>query len=501
MSGDPPSRAGLDAAGEHAGTASTAALQGKPDDGATAFIDKRGPTPWPGPAGLAGRRSDDSGGSGRIDHTGSSAQTVVHATRPGQNVQHGPDGPGGPAGPRAAPPPPPETPDRPRPRRPLIAIVTIVVLLASLVVVGVLVLRRPGTTPTAGPPPVTPVVPASAWRELHADPTPRQQVATTVADGTVWVIGGITDGAATPLVEGYDPAIDTWKTGIPLPVPLSHETAVTYRGEIIVLGGWQAQGGNLTAVSSNKVYAQRGGGWVELPPMLSPHVAGGAVVVGDEIIVSGGQDDGKLNPTTEVFDGKAWRRVADLPTPREHLGMATDGTYAYVVGGRDLSSDKNSAAVERYDPKADSWTALAPLPAPRGGIGAAVADGRLVVAGGEEPTTVDATVFAYDIPSNTWTDLPALPQRPARPRPGRGRQDGLRDRRRRPAQPHASTGRGRGVADAAAQAAARSGVARAEGRPDRAPVRRGRPWRAASCGSRAGSPRTRRRPRSTATTR
>ena len=82
---------------------------------------------------------------------------------------------------------------------------------------------------------------------------------------------------------------------------------------------------------------------------------------------------------------------------------------AYVVGGRDLSSDKNSAALERYDPKTDSWAALAPMPAPRGGIGAAVADGRLVVAGGEEPTTVDDTVFAYDIPSNTWSDLPPMP--------------------------------------------------------------------------------------------
>src|SRR6185437_1330347 len=99
------------------------------------------------------------------------------------------------------------------------------------------------------------------------------------------------------------------------------QMAVTYRGEIIVLGGWEAQGGNLTAVSSKKVYAQRGGGWVELPPMLSSHVAGGAVVVGDQIIVSGGQADGKLNPTTEVFDGTAWKRVTDLPTPREHLGM------------------------------------------------------------------------------------------------------------------------------------------------------------------------------------
>ncbi|MBH0121855.1 hypothetical protein I0Q12_20975, partial [Rhodococcus sp. CX] len=39
-----------------------------------------------------------------------------------------------------------------------------------------------------------------------------------------------------------------------------------------------------------------------------------------------------------------------LPTPREHLAGATDGTYAYAIGGRNLSSDKNTAALERYDP-------------------------------------------------------------------------------------------------------------------------------------------------------
>jgi non-specific serine/threonine protein kinase len=253
-------------------------------------------------------------------------------------------------------------------------------------------------------------VPASAWRVLTDDPTPRQQVATTVADGTVWVIGGLTDAGATNKVEGYDPAINTWKGAIDLPVPLHHAMAVTYRGEIVVLGGWQPDGANLTAINSNKVYAQRGGGWVELPPMLSPHVAGGAVVIGDQIIVTGGQADGKLVPVTEVFDGAKWTAAPNLPTPREHLGMATDGTYAYVVGGRALSSDKNTAAVERYDPVARTWQALAPLPAPRGGIGAAFADGRIVVAGGEEPTTVDDTVDAYDIASNTWSALPKLAQ-------------------------------------------------------------------------------------------
>ncbi len=387
-------------------TAATAALSGGAVDGATVVVGRPGATGWPSPTGPAHRPGDT--GPGHFDHTGGSAPTAVHPGR------RGPDGPGGSSGPPTPPPLPTPQPSSPPPdgrrrRLPLIALGVVVALLASLAVVGVLVFGRSSTGTSAGPPPVTAAVPASAWRSLRPDPTPRQQVATTVADGTVWVIGGITQGAASNLVEGYDSAIDTWKTGIPLPVALSHAMAVTYRGEVIALGGWQAQGSNLTAVSSNKVYAQRGGGWVELPPMLSPHVAGGAVVVGDQIIVSGGQADGKLNPTTEVFDGTKWKRVADLPTPREHLAMATDGTYAYVAGGRDLSSDKNSSALERYDPKTDSWAALAAMPAPRGGAGAAVADGRLVVAGGEEPTSVDNSVYAYDITANTWTELPPMP--------------------------------------------------------------------------------------------
>ena len=89
--------------------------------------------------------------------------------------------------------------------------------------------------------------------------------------------------------------------------------------------------------------------------MLSSHVAGGAVVVGDQIIVSGGQADGKLNPTTEVFDGTAWKRVADLPTPREHLGMATDGTTRTWSVGATCRRTRTARALERYDPKTDSW--------------------------------------------------------------------------------------------------------------------------------------------------
>ncbi len=357
------------------------------------------PSPQPSPAPRPASQPDVDGA------------TVVVAAQP-RPVRSGggepPSGPSGPSGPAAAPPPRP-------PRRSLAliaAVVTVVVLLAGLTVAGIYVFRGSAASSVAAPttaPAVTAVVPASSWRTLADDPTPRQQVATTIQDGTIWVIGGLTDNGATNKVERYDPAINTWTDAIDLPVQLHHAMAVSYRGEIVVLGGWQPEGTNLKAISSNRVYAQRGGGWVELPPMLSAHVAGGAVVVGDQIIVSGGQANDQLVPTTEVFDGTKWTRAPDLPTPREHLAMVTDGTYAYVVGGRELSSDKNSAALERFDPKAREWSALAPLPAARGGLGAAYADGRIMAVGGEEPTTVDNSVFAYDVKSDTWSTLPALP--------------------------------------------------------------------------------------------
>jgi non-specific serine/threonine protein kinase len=66
--------------------------------------------------------------------------------------------------------------------------------------------------------------------------------------------------------------------------------------------------------------------------------------------------------------------------------------------------------VQRYDPKANRWTILTPTPQPVGGAGAAIVDGRLIVVGGETPTSVSGTVQAYDVsaPSATWTALPSL---------------------------------------------------------------------------------------------
>ena len=170
------------------------------------------------------------------------------------------------------------------------------------------------------------------WRRVHDIPTARQQMAAVAADGTVWVLGGLTDNAATAKVEGYDPAIDTWKSGPDLPLALHHEMAVNYNGVLVVLGGWSPVGPNLTGVTSDRVFALQQGSWVELPHLNRPRAAGAAAVVGNNLVVMGGQAGGQLVTTTEVFDGTVcatwppsrhpaiiWRRprMGSLCTPWE----------------------------------------------------------------------------------------------------------------------------------------------------------------------------------------
>jgi N-acetylneuraminic acid mutarotase len=247
--------------------------------------------------------------------------------------------------------------------------------------------------------------PAAQWRSLPDAPTPRLMTAWTVLGDKIWIMGGLRDGVALQTVESYDPRTGAWQAQPPLPVPLHHAAAATYRNEVVVLGG---ASGDLTQAST-KVFALRGGNWVELAGLSHARAAPVAAVVGDKLVVAGGQNAKQLVGQTEVFDGSSWRDAANMPTPREHLAAASDGTYMYAVGGRFLSADKNSAAFERFDPQAGTWTKLVDMPTPRGSYGAAFIDGRIVAVGGEEPTQVLGVAEMYDIANAKWSTLPPLP--------------------------------------------------------------------------------------------
>jgi non-specific serine/threonine protein kinase len=266
--------------------------------------------------------------------------------------------------------------------------------------------KNESTTAAAAAPPLRT---ASAWRPLRSMPTARQNMPNAVLDGTVWVVGGVEPGEkGSRKLEGYDPVINSWKAGPELPVRLHHEMAVAYKGQLVVIGGWIPKGSDLSAEVSNRVFALRGGSWVELPHLAKARAAAAAAVVGDKIVVVGGQANEKLVPTTEVFDGKKWTTGADIPSPREHLAAVSDGHYLYAVGGRRLTSAANSPALERYDPAANSWQRLPDMPTARGGLGAAIAGGSIYAIGGETPTDVFGTVESYDIARKSWSSGPKM---------------------------------------------------------------------------------------------
>ena len=270
------------------------------------------------------------------------------------------------------------------------------------------------TTPpavAAAPPNAGPAQDSSAWGVKASSPSARQQVATAVLGGKISLIGGLVGketATATAEVESYDPAIDTWNTQTSLPRPLHHAAAVGYRGELVVIGGWEPEGSNLLATTSREVLALRDGRWVRLASLRHPRAAAAAAVVDDQIVVVGGQADNALVPVTEIFDGTKWRDAAPLPTPREHLAAASDGRFVYAVGGRKRSSDRNTVALERYDAKADSWKKLTGMPVATGSMGTAIVNGRLVVVGGEGPSQVIKNVQSYDLASGRWSQLGAM---------------------------------------------------------------------------------------------
>jgi non-specific serine/threonine protein kinase len=265
--------------------------------------------------------------------------------------------------------------------------------------------------------------PAGSWQHASNSLYATQQVGAAVdKSGRIWVAGGLTDAQhATAKTEFYDPTIGTWSGGPALPFPLHHAMMVSYQNTVWVIGGFQPRGGEILGVASARVLHlnQAQTAWVEGPELHHARGAGAAAVVGNQIVVVGGRTAGtppaEVVPT-EVFDGASWHDAAGIPVPGDHLAAASDGTYLYAVGGRRLEATSNTAAVQRFDPKADRWIQLPPAPGKVSDAGAAIVGGRLIVAGGESIGTVFSTVWAYDLATSTWSILPGL----AEPRHGLG---------------------------------------------------------------------------------
>ena len=269
---------------------------------------------------------------------------------------------------------------------------------------------------------------SETWQRLADFPRPRGEVAAAVGarltddeaplgspgDSSLdqfIIVGGLSGlGNTVDQVDVFDPGTLEWTEGPPLPEPRHHMGAVGVGGVVFASGGaktatdWTPQRNFWQLLPINDT-------WDELRPMPDARMGHQMVTIERKIYVVGGRGNTSNVLIFDTTDG-TWATGAEMPAPRDHLGVAASGLRIYAIGGRD---DALTDRVDIYDTITDRWIEGPPLPEPMSAMAVgALADGIHVV-GGEDPATFGGNIIDkhYVLPpgGSAWMEapLPILP--------------------------------------------------------------------------------------------
>ena len=161
---------------------------------------------------------------------------------------------------------------------------------------------------------------------LASMPAARQEIATAVLNGRIYVIGGFDNaGQSTDSVFVYNPQSNTWSTAASLPIVNNHGAAAVANGQLFAFGG----------VSNRAfVYNPAGNSWSEVASMNFEHGNTAAVaVISNRIYVAGGTGSGATEREVEVYDPGAntWRPLAPMNVGRNHCAGGAIGGRFFVA--------------------------------------------------------------------------------------------------------------------------------------------------------------------------
>jgi N-acetylneuraminic acid mutarotase len=212
--------------------------------------------------------------------------------------------------------------------------------------------------------------------------------------------------AQTPAV-----AHNTWAAGAPMPTAVSAPGGVgVLKGEIYVVGGVNA---DLTIIADTQIYNPAKNTWSTGVSLPTPLEGGSGAVVKNVLYVMGGSVDGQTySSAVWAFDLKTqtWSSKTAMPAALHDAGAAVENDFIYVVGGNSVQNPRSNA-VYSYNPATDTWTEEAPLLVGRsepsvGRVGNKLVGFTIVAADGYAS---GGDTEGYDATTNTWTTLKADP--------------------------------------------------------------------------------------------
>ncbi|RKZ01412.1 MAG: hypothetical protein DRQ10_02165 [Candidatus Hydrothermota bacterium] len=159
----------------------------------------------------------------------------------------------------------------------------------------------------------------------------------------------------------------------------------------------------------------RGGyaGWRPFVPLRQARYGAGAVVVGDSLLVIGGEATWHHHrtrrlSTVEVLDGLTgtWRYGEPLPEPRAFFGLGTIGDTIFVFGGID-SAGQMSDDVFVFYPDSGEWIHVGDMPFPLSHFSTVRLGNSFFLFGGwlESVGNFNPYIFVFDPSTNTWDSI------------------------------------------------------------------------------------------------
>lgn len=299
----------------------------------------------------------------------------------------------------------------------------------------------------------------AAWERRRA-PFARRALAAATAGGKLFVLGGMdAQRQISQTVEVYDPTADTWTRAPDFPgqgfgmaavgqgatvhasgadgvvhqldvetntwtrsTPMAmprffHRLIAAADGTVWALGGIRSKASGARIRLAEPVAGERAAEAITLrvaSPMPSKNRQG-AAVLGDGLYMFGGNNSlGQHDFAPDNFTADAfrfdlatlqWTDVADYPTPRQTMSVATHMGEIYAFGGfgHDGEGAKSHPEVFVYSPEDDAWApARGTLPTPRGRtqFGLANAEGKWWIFGGldYDPSRAKGDQFRHEQP-------------------------------------------------------------------------------------------------------
>jgi DNA-binding CsgD family transcriptional regulator/N-acetylneuraminic acid mutarotase len=247
---------------------------------------------------------------------------------------------------------------------------------------------------------------ASRWRSGAQMPVAAGRFAQAMVNGTIYVIGGLTEEGWSASTDAYDPEEDRWGRGAAKPTAVANAAAVAVDGLIYIPGGLDASG---TVRDLLEVYDPRADAWATRAPMPAPRCSYAIAPVEGGFVLLGGWGGQRYVGTAYRYDVAAdtWEELPPMQIPRGHAAAATWNGRVYVVGGYDGTTEYGLC--ESFDPAlaregGDPWRTHMPMSVARADHAVAVAEGILYVVGGSGNGRA-AYNERYDIANDVWSSF------------------------------------------------------------------------------------------------